>query len=66
MKLLSKYIGKLICGVSAGALFAQEPTVHFQPEIETCTQCESQLHVKKTWGKTIVTMDIGAFHAKET
>jgi hypothetical protein len=66
LKLLSRYIGKLISGVSAGALFPQKPTIHFQPEVETCTQCESQLHVQKTWDKTLVTMDIGAFHAKET
>jgi hypothetical protein len=52
-------------GVSAGSLFPQKPTLPFYPENESCTHCESQLHVQKTWEKTIVTMDIGAFQAKE-
>jgi len=60
------YVNKLISGVSAGALFPQKPMIHFYPEIETCPYCESELHVHKTWGKTVVTMDIGAFRAKET
>ena len=66
MKLLKMYVNKLISGVSAGALFPQKPMIHFYPEIETCPYCESELHVHKTWGKTVVTMDIGAFRAKET
>ncbi len=49
----------------ARALFPHRPTIHFHPETEQCSQCGSQLHVVKTWEKTIVTMDIGAFKAKE-
>jgi len=59
------YVNKLISGVSAGALFAQKPTLRFYPEVENCPQCGRKLNVQKTWEKTIVTMDIGAFEAKE-
>jgi len=48
-----------------GALFAQKPTIRFYPEIENCPRCGRKLHAQKTWEKTIVTMDIGAFVAKE-
>ena len=59
------YVNQLISGVSAGALFPQKPTVHFYPEVESCPGCGRKLDVQKTWEKTIVTMDIGAFLAKE-
>jgi len=65
LKLLKIYVEGLIGGVSAGALFPKRPTIHFCPEEEICPHCQAPLHVKKTWGKTIVTMDIGAFRAKE-
>lgn len=65
MKLLKIYVEGLIGGVSAGTLFPQRPTIHFYPEIKNCTHCQSPLHVQKTWEKTIVTMDIGAFWGKE-
>lgn len=51
--------------MNAGALFPEKPTIHFYPEIEICPECGSQLHVLKSWRKTCVTMDIGAFWAKE-
>ncbi len=66
MKMLKRYVGKLICGVSAGALFPQQPTIHFYPERKICPNCGSQLHVRNTRMKSVVTMDIGAFQAKET
>jgi hypothetical protein len=65
LKLLKIYVGELIGAVGAGALFPQRPTIHFYPEIESCTHCQAPLHVQKTWEKTIVTMDIGAFQARE-
>jgi hypothetical protein len=65
LKLLKIYVGGLIGGVSAGALFPQRPTIHFYPGKEICPHCQAPLHVQKTWWKTIVTMDIGAFGAKE-
>jgi len=57
---------KLIDSVSAGALFPKKPTVHFYPENHECPSCSSRLHVWKTRTRTVVTMDIGAFLAKET
>ena len=65
MKLLTSYVNRLISGVRAGALFPRKPTIHFHPETEQCSQCGSQLQVVKTWTKTLVTMDIGAFEARE-
>ena len=56
----------MIAGASAGALFPKKPTVHFYPENHKCPTCGSRLHVQKTHTKTVVTMEIGAFRAKET
>ena len=61
-----RYVNKLICGVSASSLFPYEPTIPFYPEVDYCPHCGAKLHVQKSWEKTIVTMDIGAFKAKET
>jgi hypothetical protein len=55
----------LISGVSARSLFPDKPTIPFYPEVEFCPHCGTKLHVQKSWGKTIVTLDIGAFRAKE-
>jgi hypothetical protein len=55
----------LISGISASSLFPDKPTIPFYPEIEFCPHCGTKLHVQKSWEKTIVTMDIGAFKAKE-
>ena len=66
MKLLRSYVDELISGVSAGALFAEKPIIPFYPEIERCPDCGSLLDVQKTWMKTVVTLDIGAFYAKES
>ena len=61
-----RYVDKLVCGVSAGSLFVDKPTIAFYPEVELCPHCGRRLHVQKSWEKTIVTMDIGEFKAKET
>ena len=61
-----RYVNKLICGVSASSLFPYKPTIPFYPEVDYCPHCGAKLHVQKSWEKTIVTMDIGAFKAKET
>jgi len=41
-------------------------TIQFYPEHEFCPDCFSKLKVQKTRTKTVITMDIGAFRAKET
>ena len=66
MKVLKRYVGQLIDGVSAGSLFPDKPIFHFYPEVDFCPHCDSKLKVQKTWKKTVVTMDIGAFRAKES
>jgi hypothetical protein len=58
-------VGQLVDRVSAGSLFSDEPIFHFYPEVDFCPHCEAKLKVQKTWEKTVVTMDIGAFRAKE-
>ena len=60
-------MNQLISDVSTSSLFPQKPTIHFYPEVEYCPSCRTKLHVRKTTQKkTVVTMDIGAFWAKET
>jgi hypothetical protein len=63
---LKRYVGHLICQVSSCSLFPDKPTIRFYPQVEFCPRCGTKLHVQKTWVKTVVTMDIGAFWAKET
>lgn len=62
---MQRYVGKITADVRSGVLFPEKPRICFYPEVETCTECESKLFVQKTWTKTIVTMEIGAFQAKE-
>lgn len=58
---------KLVANTSSSILFPKAPTLHFYPETNICPTCGSMLHVQKTTAtKTVVTMDIGAFYAKET
>lgn len=67
MKLLRTYVNKLLLNVSAGSLFLQKPTIHFYPEVKYCPDCGVKLNVRKTTPKkTVVTMHIGAFWARET
>ncbi len=67
MRLLNRIIVKLTGAVQASVLFPEKPTLNFYPEIQNCPVCDSPLHVRKTTDpKTVVTMDIGAFFAKQT
>jgi len=51
----------------AAALFDKKPVIHFDPEIQNCPVCNLILHVQKSADpKTVVTMDIGAFVAKQS
>ncbi len=47
-------------------MFPEMPTIHFHPQTHECPECNSKLHVQKTREKTVATLDIGAFQAKET
>lgn len=64
--MLKQFVASLIAATSPGALFPKIPTVHFYPELEKCPECGCKLNVQKTRTKTVVTMDIGAFRARET
>ena len=67
MKLLKTFIARLTFAVRSDVLFREKPTLQFFPEIQNCPVCNSLLNVQKTADrKTVVTMDIGAFFAKET
>jgi hypothetical protein len=48
---------------SAANLFEQKPTICFYPQV---SGCEGELKVLKSREKTVVTLDIGPFRAKET
>jgi len=56
----------LFLNTRASILFPYKPTIHAHPEREKCPICGTTLHVRKTWPKTVVTMNIGAFKTKET
>jgi hypothetical protein len=64
--MLKRYVGQLIDGVKASSLFPVKPMFLFYPEVDCCPDCGAKLHVQKSWEKTVVTLDIGAFRAKET
>lgn len=60
---LKEYIDRITKDHRAMNLFPQAPTIHFHPEIEDCA---TNFKVLKSREKTVVTLDIGAFRAKET
>ncbi len=57
---------ELVSGVCSASLFPRTPTISFYPEITSCPDCDIAPNVIKTHEKRIVTLDIGAFTAKET
>jgi hypothetical protein len=59
-------VEKITDSLSTRFLFPQKPTISFYPEVEICPHCGAKLLVLKTQIKTVVTMDIGAFQARET
>ena len=63
---LKSSVGRLIDGIRADVLFPQKPTLHFCPPERECPTCGSSLIIQKTREREVVTMDIGAFTAKET
>jgi len=47
-------------------LFPEPPTVDFEPETNVCPGCRIRLNVLKTESRTVTTLHIGAFRARET
>ena len=66
MKLLKTFVANLTGAVQPDVLFPKRPIIYFYPEISKCPVCGSTLHVQKTETKSVVTMDIGAYGAKQT
>ena len=66
MKLLKTFVANLTGAVQSNVLFPEKPVIHFSPEISKCPVCDTTLHVQKTEIKSVVTMDIGEFYAKQT
>ena len=60
------YIQKISSDISAKSLFQDIPDISFSSQHVICPHCNCVLHVQKTLRSTPITMDIGAFHAKET
>jgi hypothetical protein len=57
------YKNKIIEKVSHSNLFLQKPVILFKPEISVC--CNSDLKVKKSHQKTVFTLGLGEWTAKE-
>lgn len=52
--------------MSASHLFAMSPTVEFRPRMTHCVDCGGELKVQKTRTRTVSTLHVGRFQAKET
>lgn len=57
-------IDRVIGSLGAGRLFSQKPVIPFGPDLAEC--CGYPLRVQKTQAKTVATLAIGEFVAKET
>lgn len=66
MKQLRQRINVILSQLSCSVLFPKKPVIEFYPKSDRCSVCGGRLQVRKTWKKTVVTLDIGAFQAKET
>ena len=56
----------LLNGVSMPRLFSRPPTVDFRSSLTHCPDCRSKLKVHKTRHRTVSTLHVGRFHARET
>lgn len=55
----------LLNGVSVSRMFSTPPVVDFRPRATHCSGCGCELHVQKTRGRTLGTLHIGRFLARE-
>jgi hypothetical protein len=65
VKVLSKIIMNLTNNLRPGNLFPTMTTITFRPESHTCPQCETRMKVLKTKTKSVATLPIGQFLARE-
>ena len=61
---MKSFIDRVIGGIGAGKLFSKKPVIPFVPDVSVC--CDGRLTVQKTRAKTVATLAIGEFVAKET
>jgi hypothetical protein len=66
LNLLQHFLGKLARESSAPYLFAQPPRLDFRTTLGHCPVCQAPLKVKKTRIKTVSTLHLGGFRARET
>jgi hypothetical protein len=62
---LSDYLSRLLNGVAVPNLFSKPPLVAFRPLITQCSICGRHLNVQKTRTRSISTLHIGPFRARE-
>ena len=63
---LQQYLEKLARESSTLYLFAQQPRLAFRPTQDVCPDCDTALKVQKTRTKTVSTLHLGRFSARET
>ncbi len=61
--LLRQLINSSVSALNSQCIFAQTPTIDFEPEIEKCPHCAKPLQVLKTETKHVYTLHIGKFVA---
>ena len=62
---LSDYLALLLKDVSVSNLFPCPPVVEFCPSLAHCSACSGELKVQKTYTRTVSTLHIGQFQARE-
>ncbi|MDA0989846.1 MAG: transposase [Verrucomicrobia bacterium] len=65
IRCLAVYRAALLQGVCMSTLFGNPPTVEFRPEQTHCSGCGATLTVRKTRTRTVSTLHVGPFRARE-
>ncbi len=63
---MSNYLELLLDGASVSRLLASPPVVDFRPAATRCAGCGGALKVRKTQSRTVSTLHVGRFLARET
>ena len=66
LTVFQSYQEKLARECSAAYLFTHRPTLPFRPAQSECPDCHAPLQVYKTQSKTVQTLHLGCFTARET
>jgi len=64
VKCLTSYIDNITRNICPASLFKESPTIYFYPQVSA--DRKDDLKVLKSREKNVVTLDIGAFRARET